>query len=321
MNHLESAFSGKNAFWRYLVMIAAVFIAANTAGAIPLIVALIVKAASEPQVVSGLSQNSSELVALGLEPNMGLFVMLFPFLAGAITFALLIKPLNNRTLIKTINGRSSVRWGRTGISALIWLLISALYLFVQMKSDPDVFVLNNISKTLIPLVIISVLFIPFQAAFEELLFRGYLMQGFAVLFRNRWAPLISTSVLFGLLHGWNPEIKEFGFFTMMPQYILFGLVFGIITIIDDGIEIPLGVHAANNIFLSVMITSKSSVIQTPAVFEQKIIHPWTEFTGLLIASVIFIILLKYIFKWKDMMVLFRKIDIYSGINKQAENCI
>ncbi len=134
------------------------------------------------------------------------------------------------------------------------------------------------------LSVVSVLFIPFQAAFEEVLFRGYLMQGFAALIKNRWFPVIMTSIFFGLMHGFNPEIKEFGFFTMMPQYITFGIIFGIITIMDDGIEAAMGAHTANNIFLCILVTNPSSALQTHALFEQLNIHPWTEFAALLLRA-------------------------------------
>ena len=251
------------------------------------------------------STKSFKYGLLGLSPNAGLFVLLFPFLAGVTGFSLLIRPLNNRTISETINGTSSIRWKRIMVSALTWLLISALYMIVQYLAAPENFRLNNTGKTLIPLVIISLSLIPFQAAFEEFIFRGYLMQGFAVLTRNRWAPVVLTSVLFAILHAWNPEIKEYGFFTMMPQYILFGLVFGLATVLDDGIEIALGAHAANNIFLSIMVTSKSSALQTPAVFEQVVVHPWGEFAGLLLSSVIFLLILKYIFKWENIIPLLK----------------
>jgi membrane protease YdiL (CAAX protease family) len=117
-----------------------------------------------------------------------------------------------------------------------------------------------------------------------------------------------TSVLFGLLHSFNPEIEEFGFLTMMPQYVLFGLIFGIITIFDDGIEASMGAHAANNIFLVIFVTNKASALQSPAMFEQLKVQPWTEFTGLLISGIIFIIVLKIIFKWNDTGLIFRKIE-------------
>ena len=109
------------------------------------------------------------------------------------------------------------------------------------------------------------------------------------------------------MHALNPEVKEFGFFTMMPQYIIFGLVFGIITILDDGIEASMGAHSANNIFLCIMVTNKSSALQTPALYVQNNILPWTEFAGLLFSGIVFIFILGIIFKWDNFSILFSKI--------------
>src|SRR5450759_4935786 len=204
-------------------MFAAIIIVSNTIGALPLLIALALKSVSNPEVFSQFAANPNDYSVLGLEPNTGLIMMLFPFLAGLVAFILLVRPLNNRTLKITINGTDKIRWNRFFISATVWLILSALYLFLYLKMDPANFALNNKTASLILLSLVSLLFIPFQAAFEEVLFRGYLMQGFTAIFRNRWFPLIMTSVLFGLMHAFNPEVKEFGFLTMMPQYILFGL--------------------------------------------------------------------------------------------------
>jgi membrane protease YdiL (CAAX protease family) len=140
------------------------------------------------------------------------------------------------------------------------------------------------------------------------IFRGYLMQGFTAVVRNRWFPLLMTSILFGLLHAFNPEVKQFGFLTMIPQYIVFGLIFGVVTIMDDGIEAAMGAHSANNIFLCIMVTHESSALQTPALYQQHAIQPWTEFAGLIISGIIFILILKMIFRW-DTSVLGKKIEI------------
>jgi membrane protease YdiL (CAAX protease family) len=238
-------------------------------------------------------------------------MMLFPFIAGLIAFILLVKPLNNRTLKMTINGTGKVRWNRFFISGGVWLMLSCLYLLFYLKLDPANFTLNNKTASLIILSVISMLFIPFQAAFEEVLFRGYLMQGFAALVKNRWFPIIMTSILFGLMHAFNPEVKEFGFLTMMPQYVVFGIIFGIITILDDGIEAAMGAHTANNIFLCIMVTNRSSALQTQALYEQYNIHPWTEFAALVITGIVFIMILKMIFKWGKMSLLFEKIAVNS----------
>jgi membrane protease YdiL (CAAX protease family) len=186
--------------------------------------------------------------------------------------------------------------------------MSAIYLFGYLKADPSNFSMNNKSVTLIPLILISVLLIPFQAAFEEILFRGYLMQGFTVLFRNRFFPLIMTSVLFGLMHGMNPEVKAFGFWAMLPQYVLFGLIFGIMTILDDGIEAAIGAHAANNAFLCIMMTNDSSALQTNALFVQHNVYPWFELSTMVLMGVLIIMVMNKIFKWNNFSEIFGKVD-------------
>jgi len=308
MNHLELSFSGKNAFWRYLIMVAALFAATNTIGGIPLIIALGIKSAGNPEIISQLAVNPSDISVLGLNPDIYLLTMLFPFMVGLGTFFLLIKPLNQRTFLQVVNGTGSFRWNRFFISAFIWILVSLIYLFASLKMDPGNFVLNNTSGTLMPLVIISLLLIPFQAAFEEVLFRGYLMQGFANIIRSRWFPLVMTSLLFALMHVMNPEVKEFGFWTMMPQYLLFGLIFGLITILDDGIEAALGAHAANNAFLCIMITNESSALQTPALYRQLEINPWYDLVSMLVMGLIVIAALKVIFRWSGFSVLLKKVN-------------
>ncbi len=304
MNHLESSFTGKNAFWRYLLMLVAVIAVSNTIGSVPLIISML----KNPAAMDQLSANPNDLSPLGLDPNIALIYMLIPFIAGSAAFVLLVKPLNFRSFKAVINGTDTFRWNRFFISGLVWTVISVLYLFISIEIDPVNFTLNNTSKTLIPLILISLLVIPFQAAFEEVLFRGYLMQGFAVVIRNRFFPLIMTSLLFGLMHAFNPEVKEFGFWTMIPQYILFGIIFGIMTILDDGIEAAMGAHAANNAFLCIMVTNEASALQTPALYEQHHIQPWFEFSTMLIMGIVIILILKVLFRWEGFSTIFSEID-------------
>lgn len=303
MIHLESSFSGKNQFWRYIVMLAAVLLVANLIGAIPLYVFYFKTLLSNPELASQFLANPNDLTPLGLSPTTGLAVMLIPFLTGFFAFALLIRPLHDRSFFQVINGTSTFRWRNFFLAGIIWLIISAIYLVVYIKADPENFVINNTSKSLIPLIVVSLLLFPFQAGLEELLFRGYLMQAFYKLIPRKWFPLIITSLLFGLLHSFNPEVKEIGFMNMMPQYVLSGLIFGVITILDDGIEGAMGAHTANNFFLSVMLTHKASALQTPSVYEQININPWIDFASLLVVAVLFILILARIFRWNLKMLI------------------
>ena len=308
MNHLEAALNSKNTWWRYVVMIAAILLASNTVGSIPLLIPFFKAAISDPSVAEKLASNPADYSALGVDPLYGLFMMLFPFVAGMAAFALLVKPLHGRSFKATLTGKSRFRWSHMIIAFIVWTVLSGIYLFAYLKIEPSNFTLNNTSITLLFISLIAIALIPFQAGLEEVVFRGYLMQGFGSLLRYRWFPVIVTSILFGLMHGLNPEVKEYGFFTMMPQYIVFGLIFGIVALMDDGIESAMGAHAANNIFLVIMVTHESSALQTPALYEQTTIYPWTEFTGLVISGLLFIIILKVIFKWTDFGMMFRKIQ-------------
>ena len=309
MNHLESVFTGKNNLWRYIVMIAIVLIATNTFGALPFLIVFAIKTISNPAIMSQPSETNFDINALGVDPNISLAMLIFPFIAGLVAFSLLVKPLHNKTLINIINGTGNIRWNRYFISAFIWFLLSAVYLLVFTRLNPENFLLNNTSDSLIILALVSILFIPFQAGLEEILFRGYFMQGFAFASGNRWFPLVMSSLLFGLLHSFNPEVKALGFLTMMPQYILFGLIFGLITIFDDGIEAAMGAHAANNIFLCILLTNKSATLQTPALYEQLIIYPWTDLIALLLIGLLFILILSRVFGWVNYSILLKKIKI------------
>lgn len=289
-------------------MLVLVFLASNLIGALPILITSAVKSISDPQVMSQLSENPNDFSMLGVNENVLLAFMLFPFIAGLAAFAFLMKPLHQRTFMSTINGEGKVRWKRFLTGALVWMIFMVAYLLIYMRLDPGNFTINNSTSSLIILALVSFLLIPFQAAFEEVIFRGYLMQGFSVVIRNRFFPVISTSVLFALLHSLNPEVKEYGFLTMMPQYLVFGLIFGLVTILDDGIETAMGAHAANNIFLCIMVTHKSSALQTPALFEQHNISPWTELAGLVITGILFILVLRKIYKWSDMSMIFSRVE-------------
>ena len=109
---------------------------------------------------------------------------------------------------------------------------------------------------------------------------------------------VLPALLFAILHVANPEVKEYGFFLAMPLYVIPGILFGLMTILDDGIETAMGTHAANNIFLAIFVTSKASALQTEALLEQQNVDPLKELWVLLILSILSIAILSYKYKWR-----------------------
>ena len=108
--------------------------------------------------------------------------------------------------------------------------------------------------------------VPLQTSFEEYLFRGYLMQGLGVLAKNRWLPLFLTSIAFGLLHIANPEIEKLGNILLI-HYIGTGFLLGIMTLMDEGLELALGFHAANNLVASLLMTADWTAFQTNSILK------------------------------------------------------
>ena len=155
---------------------------------------------------------------------------------------------------------------RISFSFFIWTIFSLLsFLFVYLKS-PENFVLNFDLVPFLILVVLGTILIPIQTSTEEYVFRGYLMQGFANLARNRWFPLLMTSVIFGSMHWANPEVVKMGNIIMI-YYIGTGLFLGVITLMDEGMELALGFHAANNLIGALLVTSDWSVFQTHSIFK------------------------------------------------------
>ena len=162
--------------------------------------------------------------------------------------------------------------------------------------------MNSKWQPFLILCVIGILFIPLQTSFEEYLFRGYLMQGIGVVLKNKWAPLFITSITFGLLHIANPEVDKLGYMIMV-YYIGTGLFLGIITLMDEGMELALGFHAANNLFTALLVTADWTAFQTHSILKDM--SDPTEaglidiFLPVFIVFPIILLILSKKYKWSD----------------------
>lgn len=298
MNHFECVTPIKNKWYWYLLVLFLCFIISNTIGAIPLVLVLVVTAINN-------GAGSAEMMALskidfstaGVDLNLLLVVLLSAFAVMLIAAIFIIKFIHARTWTQVINGTNRVRWSRFFFGMLIWGIISLIFLAISFFTEPE-----NISFQFQPvkffiLLVIALIFIPLQTSCEEFLFRGYLAQGVATWTKSRWWALIIPSVLFGLLHSANPEIKEYGFGVMMFQYIFLGLLFGLMTVMDDGIELAMGVHAINNLFGAVFVNYKGSALQTYALFEVSEMNPADDIIPLILSGIVVLAILARKYKW------------------------
>lgn len=212
-----------------------------------------------------------------------------------------VKFIHGQSIRSLTTSRKKIDWKRIFFSFTIWgifVIVSTLILYFL---SPESFVINFDPVKFFPFLIIAILLIPLQTSFEEYFFRGYLMQGIGVVTKSRLIPLIITSVTFGLMHIANPEVGKLGVSTMMVFYIGSGFFMGIMTLMDEGLELALGFHAANNLIGALLVTADWTAFQTHSILKD-VSEPSAGFDVLFPVLVIFPILL-FIFgrkyKWTN----------------------
>ena len=261
--YIARAYYGLHEFWRYVIGVIIAIIGV-VVFSMPHLIAIAIETANGNIDLSQLD-NTSYIMGL-FEPNINLVFILLPFAGGLIALLLAVKFLHKQSVKDLTTTRKKIDWKRFWFIFLLWGIVSSSLVLTDYFMSPEDYQWNF---NLIPFLILSVIavfLVPLQTSFEEYLFRGYLMQGIGVLAKNRWLPLIITSIVFGLLHIANPEVDKLGY-VIMVYYIGTGLFLGIITLMDDGLELALGFHAANNLFTALLVTADWTVFQTHSILK------------------------------------------------------
>ena len=297
MNYIEQAYKGKNEWYHWLFTIVIVFFGWQVLGVLPLVLAAAGKSESIAQFTEFAKDN---FMTAGLDKNFLLLLLLVMFLFGLMFLFIGVKYIHQRSFTSLITSRTKVDWKRFFYGFFVWGILAVGMTYASILLAPENFIWNFNATPFFILVAISFIFIPFQTSFEELLFRGYFMQGIGVLAKNRWVPLLVTSLVFGLLHGTNPEVAKLGQITMV-FYIGTGLFFGIVTLMDEGTEITLGLHAVNNITAAFFVTTDWMVFQTDALYKD-ISEPsvsWEMFLPVFILYPIMLFLFSKKYGWTN----------------------
>ncbi|MBK8054057.1 MAG: CPBP family intramembrane metalloprotease [Saprospiraceae bacterium] len=306
---------GKNDWWRYLLGIFIVFMS-YLFGQIIMYGIVILNSSSYNEGINALQtfEETMDFGVLGMPKNL-VFILLISWFAFAIAgLYFVVKTLHAKDFIKMITPKSKVDYSKIMFGFLLWLMISLFLEAVNYNSDPENYSFRWDLSTFLPLVVISFIFLPIQTSFEELFFRGYLLQGFYWLSKNKWLPILISSILFGLVHGTNPEVAKYGFWTMQAYYILAGLFLAFITVMDDGLELALGVHAATNIFGATLFTYEGSVLQTDSLFITHQIDPSMMTFTFLIGALTFIVICKYKYNWPEWNFIFTRNNTLNNTN-------
>ncbi|MEU8245424.1 CPBP family glutamic-type intramembrane protease [Nonomuraea sp. NPDC048916] len=136
----------------------------------------------------------------------------------------------------------------------------------------------------LPALVAIVLLVPFQAATEEYLFRGWVLQAFGAHLRNPvWGILIGAGI-FASLHGYT--------WVGLIDVFAFGVVMGWLAVRTGGLEAAIALHVVNNMVafgLSAAAGKLEEALQQGAV-------PWQSLAGTVVQLGVFTVGVLYLSK-------------------------
>ncbi len=269
---LAVARQGKNEWWRYVAGVVFIFIC-WMGGQVIIAVPLVLR---EPDPAR------ADLLLLAL--------LLLGFAPGLVAVALVVRFLHGRPFRTLITPYERVGWKRVAAGFVGWFVIAAASGLIEAVLHPGRYQPNPEPLTVLPFLVVAALLIPVQAGTEELIYRGYLLQGMGLLFRHPVVLSVLNGSLFALPHATNPEVTA-GFVKVMLVYLLAGCFWAFITLRSGTLELALGAHVANNFFTAVVANFQETAIPSRSFFTITEIDANYQLVSLIIGTVVFYLVL------------------------------
>ena len=281
--YLEVAHQGRNEWWRYLISLPVILAVWFIVGSIP-VVLLMAYVSMDGDPGTGFSATGFTGIPVTLE---FIFTMssFIPFLVGTL---LAVRFIHARSLKTLVTGEVHIRWERIFAGAGAWLVIAALISTVESLLYPGRYVLTFQPAALLIFAVIALILIPIQTSAEEIFFRGYLLQWMGLRLKNKWLLSLLNGALFFVPHLANPEMAVDSLLIGLG-YFVFGFFLALITLQDDGMELALGIHAANNLFAAIFANYTITALPSPALFTIQTLDPAYGLISLAIGATVFYI--------------------------------
>ncbi len=231
------------------------------------------------------------LDVLTYSPITLLWVSMLPFGAALVVLFIGVRFIHKIPLKNFFTRQIRFQWTTCFRSAVIWFSLAAISDIVLSILQPGNYQISFQADKFFPYLIVALILFPIQITAEESFFRGYLQPAFLRLTNVWWLAILLQAILFGLLHGANTEVSAYGILTTMPFYIGIGILLGLVTYKFLGLEAALGLHLANNLYASLMVTFSGSSIDSPALFRIMEYQPVTSLIVFFITTIVYYFLL------------------------------
>jgi uncharacterized protein len=283
-NYLEVARTGKNDWWQYIISFPAILATWLIVGSVPVFF-LIAYVQLDENPATDVTASGFSGIPLLVE----FLVTMSSFIPFILATLLVVRFIHNRPVQTLITGEPRVRWKRIFVGGGIWFAIAALIATVESLLYPGRYVLTFQPGELLVFVIFALILIPIQTSAEEVFFRGYLLQWIGLRLKNKWVLSVLNGLLFFLPHTANPEMAVDSTLVGLG-YFVFGFVFTLVTVQDNGMELALGVHAANNLFIALFANYTITALPSPSLFTVQELDPVYGLISLVVGSILFFVI-------------------------------
>lgn len=285
MSFLQQAYKGKADWWRWLIILA-------------VFVTPFFKSFLKTNVVKPLLPKPF----LPSDKNIYIALSLLMYIVLLGVFYLFFKILHKRSFKTLITNRKKFDWLRFGLSFTTWGVFIMILFSLSVFYSPEKFEWNFRLIPFLKYFAICVFLMPAQVFFKATLMRGYLLQAFTYFFKKPWIALLITVAIYSyfMYIGNTGMVKMVGY-EILIHYIATALLICFIIIIDDGIEIVLGMTLVNNLISSLFVTSKNLAFQPDSILikDGSINVFILVYATVFIAYPLYFFLLNKIYKWKN----------------------
>ena len=243
----------------YLLAISIVLLALFFLG--PLVMSLY----AQVSVSDTVNQESFDVLQQKMSKNAFFTMNLLPFIVGFVALLFVVKIVLKRTVLSMITVRKRFDVKRFLFAFFFWLFLLLLVFFVHFSTNSASVFFNYQLPEFWLLLVISIILVPIQTGFEELFFRGLVLQFLGKFNIKPLFIVIAVALLFGGMHAMNPEVEKIGYFALV-FYFCSGIFTTLLVVLDDGIELSWGFHFANNFFALVVFSNMWQALQTDSLF-------------------------------------------------------
>lgn len=225
---------------------------------------------------------------------------MIPFAFGVLTIAFCSKLIFKRPFRTFLTARPRFDFTRFFFSFGLWSTLMMVSFFITFIDFNHQLHWNFQSDHFFYLLLLAVILVPIQTGFEEILFRGFLLQLFGKVTQKGIYLIAINGILFGALHLMNPEIEKLGYFAV-GYYLISGIFTSFITVMDNGLELSWGFHMANNLFGIILVTNNWQVIQTDALFmdASEPVLGWDMYVTMFLFYPLMLLVFQLVYRWKN----------------------